>query len=176
MQEKKLTNEEIIKALECCIKEEHKYCVHCGEFVSQFDCMRNSISNALDLIHRLQSENERLTEDWKQRINKARQRQFNGLKKEELASSYEKLIESLEGELESRQNDYVELQTKVDELKQENSVLSVTIGLQEEIEKQAVKDTAKEICKMAKRHNRDSQINIERLIMSIEATYGVEVE
>ena len=38
-----------------------------------------------------------------------------------------------------------ELQKQVDELKQENSVLSVTIGLQEEIEKQAVKDTMKDL-------------------------------
>ncbi len=35
----------------------------------------------------------------------------------------------------------IELQKQVDELKQENSVLSITVGLQEEIEKQAVKDT-----------------------------------
>ena len=62
MDEKKveLTDEEIVKALECCIKEEHKDCVHCGEFVSQFDCMRNAISNALELIHRLQNEVKRL--------------------------------------------------------------------------------------------------------------------
>lgn len=38
-----------------------------------------------------------------------------------------------------------ELQKQVDELKQENSVLLVTVGLQEEIEKQAVKDTAQKI-------------------------------
>lgn len=57
MEEKNLTNEEIVQALECCVKEEHKDCPHCGEFVSQFDCMRNAISNALDLIHRLQADN-----------------------------------------------------------------------------------------------------------------------
>ena len=60
MEEKKLTDEEIVQVLECCIKEEHKDCPQCGEFVSQFDCMRNVISNALDLIRRLQADNIQL--------------------------------------------------------------------------------------------------------------------
>lgn len=42
--------------------------------------------------------------------------------------------------------------------------------------KQKEKDTARDICKIAKRHNKDCQINIERLIMSIASTYGIEVE
>lgn len=61
---KKLTDEEIVKALECCVKEKHKDCVHCGEFVSQFDCMRNAINNALDIIQRQKDEIERLKEDY----------------------------------------------------------------------------------------------------------------
>ena len=60
MEEMKLTDEEIVQVLECCIKEEHKDCPQCGEFVSQFDCMRNVISNALDLIHSLQADNIQL--------------------------------------------------------------------------------------------------------------------
>ena len=39
----------------------------------------------------------------------------------------------------------LEKQKQVDELKQENSILSVTVEMHDEVEQQAVKDTAKEI-------------------------------
>ena len=45
------------------------------------------------------------------------------------------------------QEENAELQKQVYELKQENSVLSVTVELQDEAIEQAVKDTAKEIFK-----------------------------
>ena len=38
-----------------------------------------------------------------------------------------------------------ELQKQVNELKQENSILSITVEMHDEVEQQAIKDTAKEI-------------------------------
>ena len=75
------------------------------------------LEDILDLIHRLQAENERLTEE-------------NGY---------------LDMVAKQALTDYQNTQVQVDELKQENSVLSITVELQEEVEKQLVKDTAKEM-------------------------------
>ena len=58
MPDKKLTDSEIVKALECCANYKHTKCKGCplGE-----NCMNVSIcSLALDLINRLQAENEKL--------------------------------------------------------------------------------------------------------------------
>lgn len=125
-----MNEEKIVKVLECCIKEKHKDCVHCGEFVSQFDCMRNAISNALDLIHRLQDENEQLKStkyraSWKEK--------FFNLKKEfdkELAeheeftkkakAEIERLTEEKDKYQEKWQTSYMNelnLQKQVNELK-----------------------------------------------------------
>ena len=59
MNEKKLTDEEIVKALDCCIKECD--CENCP-YGNNDDCMAN-VKEILDLIHRLQGEIERLTEE-----------------------------------------------------------------------------------------------------------------
>lgn len=79
MPDKKLTDSEIVKALECCIKEEY-HCNDCpyesdkhfNKKTITFDTMPNGMSydqlscdewlkkDALDLINRLQAENERL--------------------------------------------------------------------------------------------------------------------
>ena len=55
----KLTDSEIVKALECCPKN-----IICGEcpLCGKKDCMNKLYINALDLINRLQAENERLRE------------------------------------------------------------------------------------------------------------------
>ena len=42
-----------------------------------------------------------------------------------------------------------ELQKQVDELKQETSILSITVEMHDEVEQQAIKDTAKEICDLS---------------------------
>ena len=51
----KLTDKEIVKALECCPKN-----IICGEcpLCGKKDCMNKLYINALDLINRLQAENE----------------------------------------------------------------------------------------------------------------------
>lgn len=156
MKEKKLTDEEIVKALENEI--EGKIWLSKGNIAP--------IKNALDLIRRLQSENERLTEDnkrlnellvggtevidyWNNKYLEERaknaelQQQVDELKKElEEKNTYEEKQNSL---IDNLKDDITELEKQVNELKQENSVLSITVELQEEVEKQLVKDTAKEI-------------------------------
>lgn len=59
MEEKKLTDEEIIKGLEFCSK--NRGCNGCPYFEKQIDCCSGkSEKDALDLIHRLQSEKAEL--------------------------------------------------------------------------------------------------------------------
>ena len=55
-----MTDKDIIKALECCIKETSD-CDHCPLFIpADADCFNISKSGALDIIYRLQAENDRL--------------------------------------------------------------------------------------------------------------------
>ena len=60
MREKKLTDEEIVKALECCGSEED--CLSCPYHKKNMLCYYTRCSDTLDLIHRLQAENEELRE------------------------------------------------------------------------------------------------------------------
>lgn len=60
MPDKKLTDNEIIKALECCVKETHT-CLECP-YTEFGQCEFLVMKDALDLINRLQAENERLKE------------------------------------------------------------------------------------------------------------------
>ena len=53
--EKKLNDEEIVKALETCMSG--KGCEDCSYFEKNIDCVRRSEKDTLDLIHRLQEEN-----------------------------------------------------------------------------------------------------------------------
>ena len=61
MPDKKLTDNEIVKALECCKYEYDTKCeLCCYNFYSRTGCRSELRRNALDLINRLQEENERL--------------------------------------------------------------------------------------------------------------------
>ena len=62
MNEKKLTDEEAIEALACCVKGET--CTTCPYFIKRIDGVyhRRAEGDALDIIRRLQSENEELRE------------------------------------------------------------------------------------------------------------------
>lgn len=63
MTDKKLTDNEIVKALECCKYEYDTKCeLCCYNFYSRTGCRSELRRNALDLINRLQAENERLNE------------------------------------------------------------------------------------------------------------------
>ena len=60
MTDNKPTDKEIIKSLECCIKETSD-CDHCPLFIpADADCFNISKAGALDIIYRLQAENENL--------------------------------------------------------------------------------------------------------------------
>ena len=56
-----MTDNEIIKALECCANATHKDCKNCPLFVVD-GCVKTMSTNALDLINRQQAEIERLKE------------------------------------------------------------------------------------------------------------------
>ena len=61
-----MTDNEIVKALECCKYEYDTKCdLCCYNFYSRTGCRSELRRNALDLINRLQAENERLTQDKK---------------------------------------------------------------------------------------------------------------
>lgn len=56
--DKKLTDKEIIKALECCIDNTDKSCSECANSNCDCSCVDELQKNALALINRLQTENE----------------------------------------------------------------------------------------------------------------------
>ncbi len=56
----KMTDNEIIKALECCIKDQHEGCCKLGSWSEQWNCMADLMKDALDLINRQRSEIEAL--------------------------------------------------------------------------------------------------------------------
>ncbi len=56
MQNEKMTDEQIIKALECCSKKD---CKQCPAFDENIECGENLITLALDLINRKNAEVER---------------------------------------------------------------------------------------------------------------------
>ena len=58
---KKLTDEEIVKSLECCVIHRDNYPCDCG-LENKICDDDNYLIEILDLIHRLQDENERLKE------------------------------------------------------------------------------------------------------------------
>ena len=65
MTDKKLTDSEIVKALECCTKREHQCCNdgECPLFyktATYSECRWKLLKGTTDLINRLQAENERL--------------------------------------------------------------------------------------------------------------------
>ena len=58
-----MSDNEIIKALECCIKEQCSNCCNCGNWHEQWNCMTEIMKKALDLINRQKAEIERLKKD-----------------------------------------------------------------------------------------------------------------
>lgn len=55
-----LNREQIIKALECCIKNQCENCCQCGNWHEQWNCMTFLMKNAVALIKELTEENEKL--------------------------------------------------------------------------------------------------------------------
>ena len=70
-----------------------------------------------------------------------------------------------------------EHQKQVDELKQENSILSITVEMHDEVEQQAIKDTAKEICVLILEHWQGHDlVECDWLIVAISEKYGVDMK
>ena len=89
----KLTDNEIIKALECCKYEYDTKCeLCCYNFYSRTGCRGELRRNALDLINRLQAENERLKRYYYQH-------EYDKWEKEIKAEAYKECIEKVKKEL-----------------------------------------------------------------------------
>ena len=159
MEEKKLTDEEIAKA----ILQSIEYSKTITYFDEWGNCKAIMMTDILDLIHRLQSENERLTRESDE--------MFDRHAKENQAASL--LIEK-------RNNEIAELQKQVDELKAENTELykehTTLIAGSILQKKQAVKDTVKEIYDFAKGFFTWDEEGFVRELKELVQGYGVEVE
>ena len=186
MKEKKLTDEEIVRALECCIQNETEntcaYCIGCpaSDWDSEDDleCNADMMKKSIDLIHRQKAEIERLTEeknDWESSCH---------MWSEANKKNHLKFTKTLEKLCEEREKN-AELQKQVDELEEERENMQAEIIASEEARLQAVKDTAKEIfIRLAKRKHQgfdlggffvEYHLRLEDLNW-FEVKYGVEVE
>ena len=120
MPDKKLTDNEIIKALECCVLAKH-ICPHDCPMLKNKECLESLRKNALDLINRLQAENERLravkkhidilihrgieyptTESYNEAFQKALARLYDNTKAK--AEAYKEYAEKLENRILSMLN------------------------------------------------------------------------
>lgn len=144
MNEKKLTDEEIIKALEigskCC---EHNYLEY-WELVG-------TCQNALDLIHRLQAENAGLKSELKREL--AEHEEFTKKAKTEIERLTEEKTESAKTAVEVIEQN-IELQKQVDELKEENGKL-VTIGNRFALERNNLREELDELKKKLRKIKQD---------------------
>lgn len=77
MPDKKLTDAEIVKALECCTNTDGPRCGEC-EFFDGYDlCIDNLQKDTLDLINHLQAENSKLKKsnrNWRRKVQRLRNR------------------------------------------------------------------------------------------------------
>lgn len=145
MNEKKLTDEEIVKALKCCMRIDG--CDKCPlvEIPTIEQCRNNKNKCALDLIKHLQGENKRLKQSNKNTLFVNEQVMSENAKQK---AEIERLTEEnayLDGCAKQFLADYQKCEVELSE--QEDKCLDCPYQLKfNEIEKQAVKDTAKEIC------------------------------
>lgn len=154
MEEKKLTDEEIVKALECCIKGVTvSNCAECPLDMIEEDCCYYTPTlidrYALDLIHRLKKENEELKSpkfaSWKLKFFNLKEEFDKELAEhEEFTKKANAEIERLKLDLENEKN-WGKIQTK-----------------------QAVKDTAKKFADLVEFHSISRRINgVEYFTISI---------
>ena len=192
--EKKLTDEVVVKALEHCSHNRScEYCYHNDERGSgEIVCRSRLIGKSLDLIHRLQKENEELKSpkfaSWKLKFFRLKEEFDKELAEhEEFAkkanAEIERLTEEngwLSKECNKTTAECVELQKQVDELKAfKNEAISMSLygKGRKDGEEVAVKDTAKEICDLILEHWEKKQfVECDWLRVTISERYGVEVE
>lgn len=128
MEEKKLTDEEIVKALECCSKSwDCNNCKCDKENNNRFICSENLLKDCLNLIHRLKSENEKLKkviaeqnseierlEDEKYKVEQNLKQCENGYKLE---------LHTARFDMRMNRERVAELQNRVEKLTEENEIL-----------------------------------------------------
>ncbi len=184
MEEKKLTDEEIVKALEmdCLCVVYRNGCENCPLFDEDCSFLPNAIK---DLIHRLQSENKSLreiaigaTETQGLNIELLQKNAEQKAEIERLTRELDDTISMNEMYVEKvRQN--AELQKQVDELKETNRKL-FEYGASKIVEcEQAVKDTVKEIWLKAKsleEEENDYDFPLYTFGLWLNRRFGVEVE
>ena len=62
-------------------------------------------------------------------------------------------------------------------MKQEDSILSITVEMHDEVEQQAIKDTAKEICDLILEHWQGHDlVECDWLIVAISEKYGLDMK
>ena len=185
-EKKKLTDEEIVKALECMTGVQLRDCDNCpfmdGNFCDDFAIARN----ARDLIHRLQNDYSNLKEryvkvlDLNEKVIAEQKAEIERLteKRDKLFNANVDTQEELNKVRLDRNRENTELQKQINELI-EKSLLKCEycparrdLGLLLYQNEQAVKDTAKEILQIIK----DEYDYIGNLEKRIKERYGVEVE
>ena len=204
--EKKLTDEEVVKALECCIND--KCSEECPYRGKRYDCVyqHRHEKDLLDLINRQKAEIERLTKkteeakfweneylEWATGFLKTRfdiKDWFTNPETQKPPCTYEffastlwekirpamEWLDELKERNEALRKENAELQKQVDELK-ENQVIECHGMLKGcDIVKQAVKDTAKEILQMVECWEDKPYVSKDDFKESIKQLYGVEVE
>ena len=126
MTDKKLTDNEVVKALECCVESKH-ICPHTCPMLKNKECLESLRKNALDLINRLQAENERLKERIieVQRCDKELIETLNKIHEEKektfKAEAYKEFAERLKG-------NYIGITTHYDLKKDIDNLLNELVG------------------------------------------------
>lgn len=186
MKEKKLTDEEIVKALECCTVGGK--CNECPYHIKKIYCVPNQKSekDCLDLIRRLQygySSASKASEEWRAKYEAERkenaelQKQVDELKKRlhwiwAIGVDYDGLdkAESLKGLIDEMVN-LTQIESKdLDEYFTYNTTQGGKMNILSIVRKQAVKDTAKEILDEVSKHYGGAWL------VELYKRYGVEVE
>lgn len=144
MEEKKLTDEEIVKALECCAVEPCEDCGNCPRFTKEKLCHKANAKQSLDLIHRQNAKIERLTEENKRfwdRYHRGYKVGYEYGKQDTLTSDRKEdcTVQSETTECDNLRAENEELQKQVDELKVKSKEVY-------DLVKEKVKDTANYYC------------------------------
>lgn len=148
MNEKKLTDEEIVTALECCVKNDCRQCP-----IGHDDCRENAAHKMFfDLVSRQKAEIERLTEE-------------NG----NISQSYIEVCD-INAELQKQVDELTDKLGKV-LLGIDIDEMLVAKGVE-----RAVKDTAKEIYDWLKEHLAPTPSGLCIFKTYLKERYGVEVE
>ena len=157
MEEKKLTDEEIVKAV--------SYLAETGEgrgWIDGYKCKVIKFADILDLIHRLQSENEQLKKpkfgNWKVKFFKAQ------AEIERLTEEKNDILFDFKDRVASAEQENAELQKQVDKCFMEVGKMC----------EESEKDRTREILQILQGYNYDGEID--ELIAVIGERYGVEVE